>query len=81
MPYWKGSRSDLITVGGEAPRVDSNWKDTKRDLLEFEKKMIVATMIEISINLVMFIPSVASSSCRRTVVLLASVRLPVWPLL
>ena len=24
MPYWKGKRSNLITVGGEVPRMDSN---------------------------------------------------------
>ena len=52
-PVWRGDRSDLITVGGDAPRKDSNWKDFTRYITEKDKKSIIAHVVEISVNVVM----------------------------
>ena len=43
----------MITVGGSRPRIDSNWKDSDKEVFQQELRRAVATVIEISVNTVM----------------------------
>ena len=52
-PIWKGGRPDLITVGGDASRDETNWCDSRHDIMEHEKRMIIATAMEIGVNVAM----------------------------
>ena len=52
-PTWSGKREDLLTIGGDTARVDKNWVDTKKTIFGMEKKRIVATIIEIHVNVMM----------------------------
>ena len=47
-----GDRPDLLSVGGEASNSDSQWADTKREVFECEKWKILATVVEIAVNVV-----------------------------
>ena len=50
---WLGDRPDLITIGVSKPRVSSNWKDSEKEIFQYEIKKAVATIVEISVNAVM----------------------------
>lgn len=52
-PRWLGKREDLTTVGGSKSKDPKSWKDTNKNILTVEKKRIVATVMEILINVVM----------------------------
>ena len=52
-PTWLGDRGDLITVGGDRPRVDGNWKDSEKEVFEGEVKLAVAAVVEVAVNLAM----------------------------
>ena len=36
-PIWKGGRPDLITVGGDASRDETNWCDSRHDIMDHER--------------------------------------------
>ena len=52
-PRWLGGRADLVSLGGKKSRDPSSWRDTKMDIRDFEKRKIVAAVLEILVNLVM----------------------------
>ena len=52
-PTWSGKREDLLTIGGDTARGDKHWRDTKKAIFNTEKKKILATVIEIAVNIVM----------------------------
>ena len=52
-PVWLGDRHDLTTVGGRKSKDKKSWKDTTKDILEVEKRKIVAYMMESMVNVVM----------------------------
>ena len=52
-PKWLGYREDLLAVGGIKSREDKLWKDSEKMLHRAEMRLIVATVLEVAINLVM----------------------------
>lgn len=52
-PKWKGSRDDLITIGGESTRDDKNWYNRRTLISKVEKNKIVARTIEVAILVAM----------------------------
>ena len=52
-PKWRGSRDDLITLGGESTRDSKNWHNRRTLIGEVEKRKIVARTIEIAILVAM----------------------------
>ena len=52
-PKYLGDREDLTAVGGKKSRDKSSWADTKKEILEFEKKRIVAAVMEVAVSVVM----------------------------
>ena len=52
-PKWRGKREDLITIGGDKPRENANWSDSRKEIFENEKRRIIATVVEILVNVVM----------------------------
>ena len=46
-------RQGRPSLGGEKSKKDSSWRDTKKEIFESEKRCIVATVMEISITVVM----------------------------
>ena len=53
MPKWLGDREDLTAVGGRKSKSEKSWKDSDRTLWPSEKKQILATLMEIMVNVVM----------------------------
>ena len=49
-PIWKGKLTDLLTVGGDSARDDSNWRDSRKNMFESEKRTIMAVVVEILVN-------------------------------
>ena len=52
-PTWKGDRGDLVSIGGKKSKNSANWRDSKRDIFDSDKKKIAAMVIEVLVNLVM----------------------------
>ena len=52
-PTWKGKRSDLITVGGRKSKQANSWNDSSKSVFLSEKKKILATLLEILVNVIM----------------------------
>ena len=52
-PKWLGNRQDLTSVGGSKSKNPKSWLDTRKEIMDFEKKRIVAAVLEIMVNLVM----------------------------
>ena len=52
-PKWRGSRKDLITVGGRKSKDPVNWQDFNREAFHSEKKKIFAAVLEIMIHVAM----------------------------
>ena len=52
-PTWKGNREDLTTIGGKKSKDGQNWIDSKREIMDSEKRKIVAMVVEILVNLIM----------------------------
>ena len=48
-PTWRGKRQDLVTVGGEQSRLDGNWKDVARELLQWEQKGVLSRTVEVAV--------------------------------
>jgi len=53
MPKWLGDREDLTAVGGRKSKAAESWKDSDRTLWPSEKRQILATLMEIMVNVVM----------------------------
>ena len=49
MPKWAGKRSDLVSVGGDLSKSDGGWYDTRREISEYEKKIIISRVVEIAV--------------------------------
>ena len=52
-PKWLGDREDLIAVGGAKSKDPTSWRDSTKTPVKIEERRIVATVIEIAVNLVM----------------------------
>ena len=52
MPTWLGDREDLLAVGGSKSKEESNWSDTSREIHDFEKRKIIAAVVEVAVNVV-----------------------------
>ena len=52
-PRWLADRQDLTSGGGTKSRNPLSWADTKKEIMEFEKKRIIGAVLEILVNLVM----------------------------
>ena len=51
-PRWLGDREDLISVGGAKSKGEESWKDTRKELFDFEKRKVVAYVLEAAIHVV-----------------------------
>ena len=40
-PKWKGSREDLISVGGKKSKDEKFWRDTKKDIWDVDKRVLL----------------------------------------
>ena len=49
-PKYFGDREDLIAGGGVKSREDKSWQDSPRELHRSEKRRVVATVLEVAIN-------------------------------
>ena len=52
-PKWLGEREDLIAVGGTKSKENTLWRDSNHLPLKSEEKKIVATVVELAVNLCM----------------------------
>ena len=52
-PVWLGDRQDLTTVGGRKSKDSRSWWDLKKEIRDFEKRRILAYVMECMVNVVM----------------------------
>ena len=52
-PKWLGKREDLITIGGSKSKDPSLWRNSEKTIFKSDKKKIVASVMDILINVVM----------------------------
>ena len=51
-PKWTGDRSDLLTVGGSKSNGDAGWRDSQKELYEWEKRKIIGYVVEVAVHVV-----------------------------
>ena len=52
-PKYLGDREDLTTVGGKKSRDRLSWADTNKELHDFEKRRVIAAVLEVAVSVVM----------------------------
>ena len=50
-PTWLGEGDDLTSFGGSKFKDPNNWRDTTKEILNIEAKKIIATVMEVVVNL------------------------------
>ena len=53
MLCWKEKSDDMVGVGGKKSRDPNSWQDSRRNLLDSDKKWIIRLVVETLVNLIM----------------------------
>ena len=88
-PTWNGKREDLTTVGGKKSKDGKNWIDSKREIMDSEKRKVVAMVVKILVNLIMsshvycfggkfYLQADGGPICLRSTACLAALIMSLW---